>query len=313
MEVIHFFLKELEKSGKKGGEGRYRDYNTLFYSIRSVYEFAPYIKNYYIVTMNQIPTFINMSSLQFGDYTLRIVDHKEIFPKYNNLPVFNSNAIESMIQNIKNLSTCFLYLNDDMLLGKELKPEHFVKNDGKFNIYHNSWRAPEVERMKKNKWHVSMANTNTLINRYHHNGNDTVRHYYPSHHCYFFNKNILKEMEEIWPFEYNQTSRQKSRTPTDIVISFLYASHVVESNYGQYSKEQANYYYGLIDNNKENIHKIIKGIRGKKPQCICLNDGLDSKKPEEVDYSIDTLTSFMDEYYPNPSPFEKLEKLETII
>ncbi|KAL7718848.1 Glycosyltransferase [Entamoeba marina] len=300
------FLKELEKNGKKGGEGRYRDYNTLFYSIRSVYEFAPYIKNYYIVTMNQIPTFINTSSLEFGDYKLRIVDHKEIFPKDNNLPVFNSNAIESMLHNIKNLSTCFLYLNDDMLLGKKLKPEHFVRNDGKFNIYRNGWEAPLVDKMKTNIWHQSVAYSNTLINSIYHKNKDknSVKHFYPSHHCYFFNKNILREMESLWPKDFSETSAHKSRKPTDVVLSFLYGAHAVESKQGEYAVEKS-YYYGLVNNEKKKIDGIVKGIDRKKPQCICLNDGLDSNHPEEVDYVVNTLTSFMDKYYPNPSPFEK--------
>ena len=36
----------------------YRDYNTLLYSMRSVYHYAPYIKNWYLITYDQIPEFI---------------------------------------------------------------------------------------------------------------------------------------------------------------------------------------------------------------------------------------------------------------
>ncbi|KAL7715246.1 Glycosyltransferase [Entamoeba marina] len=135
------FIEQLNKYGNKGTESRYRDYNTLLYSIRSVYTFAPFIKNYYLVTMNQIPSFINTSSLHYNEYTLHLVDHKDIFPDSSVLPVFNSNAIEAMLHNIKNLSTCFLYFNDDMLLGSPLDPEHFIRDDGKYNVYNNNWES----------------------------------------------------------------------------------------------------------------------------------------------------------------------------
>ncbi|KAL7718850.1 Glycosyltransferase [Entamoeba marina] len=296
------FIEELEKNGKKGIEKKYRDYNTLFYSIRSVYEFAPYIKNYYIVTMNQIPTFINTSSLEFGDYKLRIVDHKEIFPNGQDLPVFNSNAIEASLHNIKNLSTCFLYLNDDMLLGKKLKPEHFVRNDGKFNIYHNAWCAPEVESTKKSVWHSTITFSNSVINEQFH-GREAVKHSYASHHCYFFNRNILQEMENTWPYQFAKTRSRKFREEDDLFIPFLYGAYSFETEKGVYTKE-SHYLYGLLDADKKNTREILDNYNKKKPQCICLNDGFGDAPEEDIQQEIRTLTDFLDQYYPLPSPFE---------
>ncbi|EDR27418.1 hypothetical protein, conserved [Entamoeba dispar SAW760] len=300
------FRKALEENGRKGGAGRYRDYNTLQYSIRSVYNFAPYIKNYYIVTMGQIPDFLNTSSLTFKDYKLRIVDHKEIFPNNKDLPVFNSNALEVSIHNIKNLSSCFLYLNDDMLLGKKLKPEHFCRKDGKINIYHNGWNAPEVERMKHNLWHKSVGTSNELINNKFHPKDSTYKHPYVSHHCYFFKTDTLKEMEEKWQEQYKQTRTHKFRLGNDLAIPFLHGAYSVESNKGVYVREKW-YYYGLVDNNRTNNLKIINGIKKKKPQCICLNDGLDDKDETNMSNAIDRMTLFLETLIPNPSPFEKLE------
>ncbi|ELP93489.1 hypothetical protein EIN_059840 [Entamoeba invadens IP1] len=298
------FLDLLAKSGKKSGAGRYRDYNTLQYSLRSVYAYAPYIKNYYIVTLNQIPDFLNTSSFQFNEYTLRIVDHKEIFPNPKDLPVFNSNSLEVSLHNIKNLSSCFLYLNDDMLLGKKLDISHFCRKDGKLNVYHNTWNAPEADGMKRNLWHRSVGNSNKLINDKFHPQNKTIKHPYSSHHCYFFKTQILQEMEKSYQTQYNLTRKHKFRDGTDCAVPFMHAAYSVESNRGVYVKER-NYYYGLVDNNKTNNLKIVNGVKKKKPQCICLNDGLDDKNVTAMDNAIERMTDWLKAIYPNPSPFEK--------
>lgn len=299
------FIKALQENGRKGGLGRYRDYNTLQYSMRSVYEFAPYIKHYHIVTMGQTPSFVNTSSMTYRDYTLRIVDHKEIFPNLSDLPVFNSNALEVSLHNIKNLSKCFLYMNDDMLLGKPLNPEHFINNkEQRFNIYHNSWSAPEVERAKKNVWHNSVSFTNNLINAKFHNGEE-VKHSYSSHHCYFFDRNTLQEMERTWPYNYAKTRTHKFRERNDLAVPFFYAAYSVETGRGKYVKER-NYYYGTFTDVHKSNQKVFKDINKRRPQCICLNDGIsDNVEASVINQEIDYLENFFDRYYSYPSPFEK--------
>ncbi|EMD43343.1 glycosyltransferase putative [Entamoeba histolytica] len=297
------FRKQLEKNGKKGGEGRYRDYNTLQYSIRSVYNFAPFIKHYFIVTMGQTPSFLNTSQFEWNEYTLRIVDHKEIFPNTKDLPVFNSNSLEVSLHNIKNLSSCFLYLNDDMLLGKELKPEHFINSDGKLKVYHNSWKAPDTNRMVKNIWHRSVGNSNELINK-HFGKSKTVKHPYVSHHCYFFKRDILKQMEGTWPEQYKETRRHKFREGNDLAIPFMHGAFVVESGQGIYVKEY-NYYYGSFTSSRRSNTKLINNIEKKQPQCICINDALEKSSVAVINKETAILNSFLETYYPYPCPFEK--------
>ncbi|GAB1226857.1 hypothetical protein ENUP19_0305G0106 [Entamoeba nuttalli] len=296
------FYKALEENGKRGGDGRYRDYNTLQYSIRSVYNFAPYIKNYYIVTMGQIPDFLNTSSLTFRDYKLRIVDHKEIFPNNKDLPVFNSNALEVSIHNIKNLSSCFLYLNDDMLLGKKLDIRHFFNDYGLLNIYYNGWSAPEEEQAKKNSWHRSVSFSNKLVNDKFHNG-EVVKHPYVSHHCYFFKTDTLKEMESVWPYQFAKTRTHKFREANDLAIPFLHGAFTAETGKGIYIPER-NYYYGSFTSDRINNLKVYKDIQKSHPQCICLNDGF-SGNDNIFKSETEKLNEFLNQYYSDPSPFEK--------
>lgn len=104
--------KSMKEYGKVW-DGGYREYGVLKYSIRTVEKFMPWVRNIVIVTNGQVPSWANTSSPR-----LRIVTHKDIFPHPGeDLPTFNSNAIEAHLHNIPGLAPCYLYLNDDMFLG----------------------------------------------------------------------------------------------------------------------------------------------------------------------------------------------------
>ena len=297
------FREEYIKHGRKSGEGRYRDYNTLQYSIRSVYEYAPYIKNYYIVTMNQVPSFLNTSQFTFEDYTMRIVDHKEIFPNNEDLPVFNSNSLEVSLHNIKGLKSCFLYLNDDMLLGKELKPIHFLSENGKLNIYHNSWKAPNENKMQRNIWHRSVGNSNERLNK-HFGLEINTKHYYVAHHCYFFKTDTLKEMEQLWPEDYVEIRKRKFRNKEDLAVPYLHNNLLFEQGKANLIKETDNVYGTFTEKRSSNL-KLFNKIKKKHPQCICMNDAIQGISEKDLQREVSVLNGFMEHQYPYPSPFEK--------
>ena len=82
---------------------RYRDSNELKYSLRSLIRNAPWIRHIYIVTDNQVPSWLNLES---GKLTL--ISHEDIFENKSHLPVFSSPAIEAHIHRIpvsNNLTT----------------------------------------------------------------------------------------------------------------------------------------------------------------------------------------------------------------
>lgn len=105
-------------------KGRYADNDELKYSLRSVAQYAPWIHKIYIVTDNQVPSWLDTSNPK-----VRIVDHKEIMPEIC-LPCFNSAVIEHFLYNIPGLSEHFLYANDDMFVNRPVKPDDFFAQDG---------------------------------------------------------------------------------------------------------------------------------------------------------------------------------------
>ena len=105
-------------------EGRYADSDELRYSLRSVEKYAPWIRRIFIVTDNQVPSWLDTSNPK-----VRIVDHKEIMPAVC-LPCFNSTLIEHFLYKIPELSEHFLYANDDMFINKPVTPHTFFAADG---------------------------------------------------------------------------------------------------------------------------------------------------------------------------------------
>jgi len=133
---------------------RYRDSNELKYSIRSLVKNAPWINHIYIVTDDQVPSWLKLIS---NGRKISIVPHAAIFPNKTHLPVFSSPAIEAHLHNIPNLSPLFLYLNDDVLLGSPVVPGDFISlpNPGEevaMQKFYTSWDVPKCSDGCSDTW-----------------------------------------------------------------------------------------------------------------------------------------------------------------
>ncbi len=106
-------------------DSRFADHDELRYSLRSLEQFAPWVNHVWIVTADQHPAW-----LRPDDPWISVVDHRDIFPDQIGLPTFNSHAIEACLHRIPGLSEHFLYLNDDMILGRPVAAEQFYHPSG---------------------------------------------------------------------------------------------------------------------------------------------------------------------------------------
>lgn len=126
------FLKYLElvPQGKAHPSSRdlarYTSRDELKYSLRSLEMHLPWIRNIYIVTAGQVPSWLVADHPQ-----IKIIDHRDIFQSPStSLPTFNSHAIETQISRIPGLSEHFLYVNDDIFFGRTLSPNTFFTASG---------------------------------------------------------------------------------------------------------------------------------------------------------------------------------------
>lgn len=125
---------------------RFSDNEELRYSLRSLEEFAPWIRHVYLVTNGQIPSWLNTQSPR-----ITIVPHQQIFPNSSHLPTFSSPAIEANIHRIPGLSTKFLYFNDDVFLGKPVWPEDFYSHQAGSTVF-LTWSLPDCAPGCPSSW-----------------------------------------------------------------------------------------------------------------------------------------------------------------
>src|SRR5829696_6591355 len=96
-------------------EQRFSDNDEIRFCLRSIHNYAPWVRTIWLVTDNQVPAAIHRR--RASRHNVHIVDHREIFRGYEQfLPTFNSLAIETMLWRIEGLADRFLYFNDDMML-----------------------------------------------------------------------------------------------------------------------------------------------------------------------------------------------------
>lgn len=127
---------DLENYDNHFSASRFADNEELRYSLRSVEKFAPWVRQIFIVTNGQIPSWLNLDNPQ-----IKIVTHAEIFANKSHLPTFSSPAIESHLHKIPGLSKKFIYLNDDVMFGDEVWPDDFYTHAKGQKVF-LSWPVP---------------------------------------------------------------------------------------------------------------------------------------------------------------------------
>lgn len=266
---------------------RFRNNNTLKYHLRGVEKFMPWIRNVYLVVSNieQVPSWINK-------YKVKIILHKDIVPKQF-LPTFNSNTIEMFLCNIKGLSENFIYANDDTYPNSKLEVNDF------FDVNNNNLRL-SISFLDQEKTNVifkrSLENTQNLVL-------DDLR-------IERYENKILKSDHTIKPmrksiFKYFIKNYEKE----------IYHSITTFRNIKNITLELCSFYHYLTDQysfkitydvykeyNENNLESVLKCIKNKKINMLCIND-VTSFKGNFKEYN-DKLIKCFEEKFPKKSKYE---------
>jgi hypothetical protein len=261
---------------------RTRDvYTLLKYSLRSVARFVPWVRDIYIVTCRpQRPDWLNLDHPN-----VNIVHHDEIFDDPRYLPTFNCNCIESYIHRIPGLSDYFLYLNDDFLFGRDIVQDDFMAGD-RLLVYGTVMgeRIPFVYDNRRNDIVSFLQHTPLLI----------YKPYY-------------KAMIQDWAEEVHQTRSRRFRTRRDVMMHGLYRYYCLKH---QSAHAQAvpcysylKYYrFHKITNDYRKQRKQLERIQAMRPKFYCMNDDQGDTPDKDVVRRVQT---FLNEYYPEKSPYER--------
>ncbi|MUJ26448.1 hypothetical protein GNP73_00415 [Aliivibrio fischeri] len=263
-----YYLNLYNPCCKNNESIRYTDNNELKISLRSVVKNAPWINHIYIITDNQKPNW-----LRSNDF-ITIIDHQQIIPN-EYLPTFNSSVIEAHIHNIDSLSEYYLYLNDDVLIGKECKSSSFFKKNSPV-IFTSSLIQKKIN-LKNNFTYnqKSIFNARKLVEK----KTGILVGYNIKHGIRCCVKSRYEKIYKQYFHEMEKSFHDKFRN-TPISIHALYAFHEIAEKkakpiYQKNIKSNSiintlfkNTFLNVKDNNLDSLSNIEK----TRPLIICIND-----------------------------------------
>lgn len=301
----NFWLFKLKDEGKNYNfnsidDCRWRDNDELKYSLRSVEKFIPWINHIYIVTDNQIPSWLDTKHPK-----ITIVDVKDIIPaKY--LPTFNSNVIEAHLPYIKNLSEYFLYANDDCFVNDYLEPSYFFTSDGKpiVNVKNSKFKKKNTSIYIKNLYDINCKINEKFNTNYSIEDSHNILPYRKSFLLDNLNDDFCREWFEI-------TFNNKFREVSDLhrFIHVLLDNVKGRNELRIYHKHRRDVsIIRQIFNLIFHIHhyEFIFLIRNpqkileRKPKLFSLNDA-----PQLTDEDRKNNKQFLEQYFNKKSEFEK--------
>lgn len=274
--------------GTDSSEIRYRDMDILKYWFRAVENYAPWVNKVHFITWGHLPAWLNTEYDK-----LNIVKHTDYIPeKY--LPTFSSRPIELNLHRIEGLSEHFVYFNDDMMLNRPVKKEHFFKNGLPCdfihikNLYDSNTRDVCVHTTANEVWTTN--NHFSYIKSFLRHPFKYVNFKYPIKNIIqniiklenvnvfpgFTNHHMatayLKSMfEECWKADeelLDFASSNKFRTPYDVSQSIFRYRQLALGKFHTVSKISRGKFIGLSDNNEVLVNEIIN----PRYNMLCIND-----------------------------------------
>lgn len=272
---------------------RYQDHGELRYSLRSVAEFAPFVRHVFIVTDGQAPEWLNL-----GSGRITVVDHREIFADEDCLPTFNSHAIECRLHHIDGLAEHYLYMNDDFFFGRPVSADRFFHANGMTKFFLSPAAIGGGEPGERRSVDAAALNTRRLIRERF--GREVDRKF--RHAPYPQRRSVLFEMEAVLRDEFERTAASRIRGHDDVAIPsslFHYYSYLT----GRAVPGSIRSRYVSLDERR--LPGRLRALRRKRNfDVVCINDSLDGRAVSR-DRRGDIARRFMGSYWPTKSPFER--------
>ncbi|HEU5110945.1 MAG TPA: stealth family protein, partial [Micromonosporaceae bacterium] len=271
---------------------RYLSRDELRYSLRSLHHHAPWIRHVHLVTDAQVPAWL-------ADHPwVTVVDHREIFGTTGRTPTFNSHAIESRLHRVPGLAEHFIYLNDDVFLGRPLTPDVFFLPSGIARFFESG--APiEAGPVRPDDRPVMAAgknNRDVLRERF-----DRLLTRKLQHTPHPQRRSVLEEIERACPERVAATAAHPFRHPQDLSVPSSLAPYWAYLT-GRAVPGHLRYLYTDL-RQPETPLRLATLLRHRAKDVFCLNDT--DSGPDAQRSAADLLGEFLPAYFPFPAPFEK--------
>ncbi|MFE1952369.1 stealth family protein [Streptomyces sp. NPDC059524] len=292
--------RELHRTGRapdaqsrEAGASRYTSHDELKYSLRSLEMYAPFLRNVYIVTDGQTPSWLDTSVPG-----IKVVDHKDVFRSADALPVFNSHAIGTQLHHIEGLSEQYLYFNDDVFLGRPVTAGHFFHGNGiakiPFSPSQLGLGAPHPDEPAPNS---AGKNVRRLLHAEH--GRMTVNKFAHAPHPQI--RAVMRDIEERFAEDVDRTSRSRFRAPTDIAMGASFHHHHA---FLTGRAVPATYKTRYVDVARADAdERLAELLTNRRFDFFCLNDV--NTPAEQQDEINEKIHAFLEAYFPFPGRFER--------
>lgn len=273
---------------------RYLDREELKYSLRSLNMFAPFVRNVYLVTHGHSPSWLAQND------RIRVVPHHEIFPDPTVLPTFNSHSIEASLHRIPGLAENFIYFNDDVFLGREVRFEDFYTKGGLIKSRFSPTAFVAEEEPDPDAIPTDWASYNAARLIREELGFSFLRKL--KHVPHPMKRSLLEEMEERFPRVFEETRAARFRSHSDYSIPSMLANFygVATRRAVEWNDPGGQYVYA--DTGRWDFQNKLHQIISKSPMFVCLNVTLHSDI--KLSAQAKQLETFLAQRYPIPSPFE---------
>jgi hypothetical protein len=271
---------------------RYLSRDELRYSLRSLNQYAPWVRTVHLVTDDQIPAWLRTHTPG-----LHVVSHKEIFDDPHKLPTFNSHAIESQLHHIEGLSEHFLYFNDDVFLGRPVVPQDFFLANGLTKFFPSKALIPPGEPTADDVPVTAAGKNNRALIEA---AFGTVIGHKMKHTPHALRRSVLYEIEARFADRHHATASHRFRSPDDLSIAsslhHYYAFHTARAVPGHLR-------YAYLDVTHPALGTRLASLLAHRDrQVFCLNDTVSVE--DELTAQQALLTDFLRAYLPVPGPFE---------
>lgn len=271
---------------------RFYNNDELKYSLRSVEKNAPWINKIFIITDNQVPSWLNVDNPK-----IRIVDHSEIIPK-DKLPLFNSCAIESRIPFIKDLSEYFLYANDDTFIWDTIDKDFFFENN---KLVVRVEKFLKKGRKYNSLYGMSLLNTYNIFRKKY---KSEIYAFYPHHNIDIYKKSLFINCINDFKNEFEDLLLQRFRTSSDVQRCIV-AFYMLMKNEAVLKIISRNFIQKIF---KMKTDSMIYSLKGKhlpkliraNTKLMCINDNQRTTVKDR-----ENIKKILEEKFSEKSSFEK--------
>lgn len=266
---------------------RFSSHDELYWSVKSVQRYLPWVNKIYIVTDEQMPVGLeNISNVQ-------VINHKQIIND-TYLPTFNSHVIEAHLHKIPDLSEHFIYFNDDVFVARELPAAHFFTSSGLASVFVSGKKISDMQAKGVSTPTLDASNNtiHCLNSKVSFKPNNSLVHTYLP-----LKKSVYQQAWKLFDSEIQAFLNNKTRSSNDLnLASMLIPWLTYASTEGVFKSDICHYFNIRSAAAKTHYRNLLsKKMSDACPHSFCAND-FTSTKACQSNYQ-KNFSQFVKSYY----------------